>query len=226
MNKLYTSVETREILLEGNLYERYLGRGRNRTAYKENKKLYNSIMHHTTDLKDAFIKQDTTRFRNYYNFGNRIRYIVYYNYNIEALRCKCGRRLNWSTYCRECAPRDFNVGRKSTPEQRLRSRLGALNYLAKTKGQVIPRYNIHSISVIEELGRELGCNFLHAENGGEYHIKELGYFLDGYDPDRNVVVEIYEKHHYDSEGNLRPRDVVREREIKSYLKCEFIQIRL
>ncbi len=39
-----------------------------------------------------------------------------------------------------------------------------------------PNYNPSSIPIIEAKAEELGITDLqHAENGGEFHIKELGY---------------------------------------------------
>lgn len=63
----------------------------------------------------------------------------------------------------------------------------------------------------------------HAENGGEYHIKELGYFVDGYSKEKNIVIEYYEKFHY-SESKIK-RDLKRQQEIVNVLKCEFINIK-
>ena len=56
-----------------------------------------------------------------------------------------------------------------------------------------PMYNVKSISIIERYGKENSYNFQHAENGGEVQV--IGYFVDGYDKERNVVIEYYEKHH-------------------------------
>jgi len=58
----------------------------------------------------------------------------------------------------------------------------------------------------------------HAENGGEF--KVLGYFVDGYSKEKNVVIEYYEKHHK-YQAN---RDKQRKQEIVNYLNCEFIEL--
>jgi hypothetical protein len=60
-------------------------------------------------------------------------------------------------------------------------------------------------------------------NGGEYNIKELGYFLDGYDVNQNVAIEYYEPHHFKN-GKLRDRDVQREKEIKNLLGCKLVRL--
>ena len=91
--------------------------------------------------------------------------------------------------------------------------------------ELFPNYNINSIPIIEQYGKEHGYNFQHAENGGEFHIKELGYFVDGYDKKNNVVIEIDEPHHFDSNGELREKDKIRQAKIEKKLGCKFIRIK-
>jgi hypothetical protein len=55
--------------------------------------------------------------------------------------------------------------------------------------------------------------------------KELGYFVDGYDKENNVVYEWDEKRHFNKDGSLKSKDVLRENEIKQFLKCKFIRIK-
>jgi len=92
-------------------------------------------------------------------------------------------------------------------------------------GQIMPNYNPAGCIIIDWYNMYYDLNFQHAENGGEYHIKELGYFVDGYDKEKNIVIEIDERHHFDSSGNLRECDVQRQRRIENLLKCEFIRIK-
>ena len=84
-------------------------------------------------------------------------------------------------------------------------------------------YNKNSIAIIEEYGLQHGYSFQHAENGGEYLIKELGYWVDGYDIQNNVVIEYYEKRHNKRESIIR--DEVRKEQIVKLLGCKFIEIR-
>ncbi len=101
-------------------------------------------------------------------------------------------------------------------DHRLKLRLIALSRI----GQVIPNHNRNSIKIIEQYGKDNGYNFQHAENLGEYHIKELGYFVDGYDKEKNVVIEYYETGH---SKNIE-RDERRKQEIIALLGCDFIEI--
>jgi hypothetical protein len=55
-------------------------------------------------------------------------------------------------------------------------------------------------------------------NGGEYFIKELGYWVDGYDKEKNIVIEYYEKAHQ----YFINEDELRINKIKEFLNCEII----
>jgi hypothetical protein len=71
---------------------------------------------------------------------------------------------------------------------------------------------------IEEYGKQYGFNFQHALNGGEFFIEELGYWVDGYDKEKNVVIEYYEPAH----KYFVERDEKRINNIKEFLNCEVI----
>ena len=91
----------------------------------------------------------------------------------------------------------------------------------ENEGQFYPNYNVNSIPIIEQKAKELGITDLqHAENGGEYYIKELGYFVDGYSKEKNIVIEYHEKKHkYQIEKDLK-----RQQEIEKVLNCKFVII--
>ena len=57
-------------------------------------------------------------------------------------------------------------------------------------------------------GKKNGYVFQHAMNGGEVCID--GYFLDGLDEEKKTIIEIDEKHHFDINGNLKPKDIKRQ----------------
>lgn len=91
-------------------------------------------------------------------------------------------------------------------------------------GQAAPMYNPNAISIIEHYGKENGYNFQHAENGGEFYIKELGYWVDGYDKENNIVIEFDEPHHFQN-GQLKQKDIIRQEQIIKFLNCNFIRIK-
>jgi len=116
-------------------------------------------------------------------------------------------------------------GVKVSDETRRKIRLGNIRDLQNKHGQIFPNYNKKACEMIEKFGKENGYNFIHAENGGEFHIKELGYWVDGYDKDKNVVIEVDEEFHFDYDGNLLDSDVRRQKEIEEFLHCKFIRIK-
>ncbi|NBO23125.1 hypothetical protein EBU94_07305 [bacterium] len=84
-----------------------------------------------------------------------------------------------------------------------------------------PNYNPAACQYFDELSVRNNWNLRHALNGGEIEI--LGYFLDAYDKNKNIVVEYDEPRHYDKLGNLKQKDVLRQKCIMSHLKCKFFR---
>lgn len=112
-----------------------------------------------------------------------------------------------------------------TEEAKRKMRKSYIAELKEKHGETIaPNYNPEACELIEEYGDEHGYDFQHAENGGEYHIKELGYWVDGYDPKENVVIEVDEPHHFNENGNLCEKDKRRQREIQEHLDCKFVRL--
>ena len=127
--------------------------------------------------------------------------------------------------------RKFHMGRPGptmSPDGLRRLRIKRINEISKAKyegGQIMPSYNREACNFFNKLNERLKWNGQYAINGGEYHIKELGYFVDYYEPTLNLIIEWDENIHYDIDGNLRIKDKNREEEIKSHLKCNFIRIK-
>lgn len=118
--------------------------------------------------------------------------------------------------------------RNFTDEHRHNLRVALLNYISKffPEGRgFVPAYNPAACEYFEKLSKEKNINIQHALNGGEFHIKELGYFVDGYDKENNVVYEYDEPFHYNIDGTLKEKDSKRQKEIENLLKCDFIRIK-
>jgi len=98
-------------------------------------------------------------------------------------------------------------------------RIARIEEIESKFGQIIPNYNSTAIPIILQKARELGISDLqHAENGGEFRV--CGYFVDGYSPSKNVVIEYYEPFH----KKQVERDKRRKQEIIEELDCKFIEI--
>ncbi|KKM39484.1 hypothetical protein LCGC14_1564630 [marine sediment metagenome] len=115
---------------------------------------------------------------------------------------------------------ESNRGKVRTARTKRVLRAIRLRQLKERFGQVMPNYNSEACSIIEEYGKQHGYNFQHAENGGEFHIKELGYWVDGYDAQQNVVIEYYENWHQ----KQIQKDLRRQQEIEKHMACTFIRI--
>lgn len=90
--------------------------------------------------------------------------------------------------------------------------------------QYMPSFNIEACEIFDEIMLKEGIFIQHAMNGGEYYIKELCYWVDGYDKENNVVYEFDERQHF-KKGKLKDKDLKRQKEIENFLKCTFIRIK-
>jgi len=113
-----------------------------------------------------------------------------------------------------------------TEETKRKLRVAAIERIEKAKfngEQMMPSFNKTGCMIIEDFGKVNGFNFKTALSGKEYHIKYLGYFLDGYDSEKNVAIEIYEPFHFKNKEQI-DHDIQRQKEIQDYLHCDFIII--
>lgn len=110
---------------------------------------------------------------------------------------------------------------------KIKIRLNSIKRIEYNKNnghQLIPSFNVEACKIFDEIMKKENIFIQHALNGGEYYIKELGYWLDGYDKENNVVYEYDEKHHYKN-GSLKEKDINRQKEIEKFLGCKFIRIK-
>lgn len=112
-------------------------------------------------------------------------------------------------------------GKPLSEEHRRKIRVSQLKSLSK-KIKISPNYNPNACKFFDSISLKHNTHIQHAENGGEYFIDYLGYWLDGYDTKNNVVYEWYEKHHFCANEELRKKDIIRKDEIKKFLKCRFL----
>jgi len=75
--------------------------------------------------------------------------------------------------------------------------------------QLVPNWNPKACNHFEQFDKDNNTNGQHARNGGEYHIKELGYWVDYINHDMKLIMEYDEKKHFDISGNLCEKDIVR-----------------
>lgn len=90
---------------------------------------------------------------------------------------------------------------------------------------ISPNYSKTFCEKLDKIMEDNNVYIQHAMNGGEFYVKELGYWVDGYDKENNVVYEYDEKHHFDKNGNLKEKGMIRQQEIENLLNCKFIRIK-
>ena len=107
-------------------------------------------------------------------------------------------------------------------------RLARLKIIEKTifeGGQVSPAYNLNACKFFVKFDQLNNTNGMYATNGGEYHIKELGYFPDYFNPNLKLIMEWDEKHHYRN-NQLKEKDIKRQKEIQSlFPDYKFVRIK-
>ena len=115
-----------------------------------------------------------------------------------------------------------NKGTHHKESTKKKIRLSVIKTLQERFGKdVYPLYNPLACEYIDSYSKKHGYNFQHALNGGEYFIENIGYWVDGYDKEKNVVIEYYEPHHkYQID-----KDETRKKQIIKQLKCKFIEIK-
>ena len=120
---------------------------------------------------------------------------------------------------RRCEEYNHWLGRKHKPETIDKLRVLHSKKIINNKWH--PAFNISACNIIENYGKKYGYNFQHAMNGGEFFIEELGYWVDGYDVNKNVVIEYYETGHkyYEDKDEIRIKNIIQ------HLNCEVVILR-
>lgn len=113
------------------------------------------------------------------------------------------------------------LGIRYSDETKAKMRLVWKNYIEQFGQSMKCGYSKKGCKYIDQLNEKYGWNLQHAENGGEYEFD--GYFIDGYDKERNIAFEYDEPHHYENvyENILVERDLYRQNYIIEHLGCEF-----
>jgi len=108
------------------------------------------------------------------------------------------------------------IGKKHKPETIIKMRQAAVKRVLLNNGK-FPSYNKKACEFFKEFDFRNCTNGQYAVyGGGEYYIKELGYFLDYINFEWKKIVEWDEKHHFNKSGNLRKKDKIRQKEIQAH----------
>ena len=97
-------------------------------------------------------------------------------------------------------------GKKRSQNTRKKMSISQTKQILKNKmrgGQIFPNYNKKACEYFNSLMEKTETNIQHAENGGEFLIKELGLWIDGYDKENNIA---YVRISYFNEGTWEEFD--------------------
>lgn len=111
-------------------------------------------------------------------------------------------------------------GKKHTAKAKEKLRLKMIENIEACSGQMQPRYSKKGCEFINRLNETKGWNLQHAENGGEFSVS--GYYIDGYDKERNIAFEYDEPKHYEDTtlNILKKKDIERQNLIIEKLGCK------
>lgn len=113
---------------------------------------------------------------------------------------------------------------KHSEETKRICRIKALQRLQE-RGNIQPTYNPAGCNYFQAFDSIFNTQGQYATNGGEYHIKGLGYFLDYINHHLELIIEYDESGHYNYQGNLKEKDVTRQKEIQGHFpNYEFIRV--
>lgn len=82
---------------------------------------------------------------------------------------------------------------KHSDETKKQMRIRRINEIIDKHGFCFPNFNKKSIEYFKSLEKENGWNGIYIGKNKEYLIENLGYFVDYYEPNLNIVVE-YDEH--------------------------------
>jgi very-short-patch-repair endonuclease len=119
---------------------------------------------------------------------------------------------------------------KENPGQSKRMKLNNPSFSSEVK-EKLRKYMLNKFSETNDI--KIGNNETQILNKVEeiinfkierqHHV--IGYSVDGYVPELNLVIEIDERYHYDNKGNLRLKDIERQKKIENELNCDFLRIK-
>jgi hypothetical protein len=87
-------------------------------------------------------------------------------------------------------------------------------------------FNKNACKFFDTLNKKLKWKGKHAlNNDTKMEHKVLGYLLDYYEPNLNLVIEWDEERHYYRDGSLKEKDLIRQKNLINHLNCKFYRIR-
>jgi len=137
---------------------------------------------------------------------------------IRVCICGCGKNFEVSIndpkkyFSRQCQHKTL-VGRKLSKKTKLKQRQAAIRRIKENNGICWPSYNKKACEFFKSYDEKNNTKGHYAVyGGGEYHIKELGYFPDYINFEKKIIIEWDEKYH----KYRKEKDKQRQKEIQEF----------
>lgn len=118
----------------------------------------------------------------------------------------------------ETPPMKVKIHSNKTKFKMRKARINLVSNNYFNGNQISPSYNTNACRIMDEYGKKNVYNFQHAMNGGQFYIKQLGYWVDGINHNNKIIFEYYENFH----KNKPRKDKNRINEIKNFMKYSII----
>lgn len=128
--------------------------------------------------------------------------------------------------CKKCFARSENqmkifktIGRKRSQKTIQKMRKSAIKRIKEKNGNCCPNFNPKATKFFKSFDLKNNTKGIYRNsetNQQEFYIKELGYFPDYINFDLRLIMEFDEKTHFDISGNLREKDLQRQKEIQEF----------
>lgn len=119
------------------------------------------------------------------------------------------------------------IGKKHSKEAKALLRIARIKQIELSCGQCWANYNPKASEYFKSFDQQNNTKGRYALYGdGEYRIDKLGYSLDYINFDIKLIMEYDELKHYNREGKLKQKDLIRQQEIQEfYPDFEFRRIK-
>jgi|ERR1035437_998791 very-short-patch-repair endonuclease len=116
-------------------------------------------------------------------------------------------------------------GKHHSDESKRKMRISAIKRIRENKfigREMYPSVNPKEKNYFLKLEEKNNWNgIFFGKDNKQFLIENLGYFVDYYEPDKNIIVEYDETNHYDKNWKLKEKDIKRQNEIIKTLHCKF-----
>lgn len=130
----------------------------------------------------------------------------------------CGKNIFVLPQVKHCSMKCYiinNIGCKR-PETRKKMRISHIKRIERNGG-ISVGMGKYETEILDFIEKQLNIKL-------ERQYRCIGYFIDGYNEEHNLVIEVDEKAHY-KDSKLIEKDIIRQSEIQKELGCNFIRIK-